>query len=95
MGCGFFVPGSALNTTNASEFCDPELDRRASRAEALRATDPARADAAWARIEHELTNRAVLLPTVTPRTTDVLSKRVGNYQYHPVWGVLVDQLWVR
>ena len=95
MGCGFFVPGSALNTTDASEFCDPELDWRAGRAEALRTTDPARADAAWARIEHELTDRAVWLPTVTPRTTDVLSKRVGNYQYHPVWGVLVDQLWVR
>jgi peptide/nickel transport system substrate-binding protein len=95
MGCGFFAPGSASNTTNASEFCDPDLDRRATRAEALRATDPGGAYAAWARIDRELTDRAVWLPTVTPKTTDILSKRVGNYEYHPVWGVLVDQLWVR
>jgi hypothetical protein len=24
-----------------------------------------------------------------------VSRRVGNYQYNPQWGILVDQLWVR
>jgi hypothetical protein len=24
-----------------------------------------------------------------------ISDRVGNYQYHPVFEVLLDQLWVR
>jgi len=24
-----------------------------------------------------------------------VSKRVGNYRYHPLWGVLIDQLWIR
>jgi hypothetical protein len=24
-----------------------------------------------------------------------VSKRVGNYGYHPLWGVLIDQLWIR
>ena len=32
---------------------------------------------------------------MTPKTTDIVSKRVGNYQYHPVWGVLLDELWLR
>jgi len=32
---------------------------------------------------------------VTPSTTDLISRRVGNYQFHPLWGLLVDQLWVR
>ena len=95
LGCGYFTPASASNTTNASEFCDTALDRRATRAEALRSTDPSRADALWARIDRELTDRGVWLPTVTPKTTDIVSKRVGNYQYHPVWGVLLDQLWLR
>jgi hypothetical protein len=27
--------------------------------------------------------------------TDFVSARVGNYQYHPQLGVLLDQLWVR
>ena len=24
-----------------------------------------------------------------------VSERVGNYQHHPLFGVLLDQLWVR
>jgi hypothetical protein len=31
----------------------------------------------------------------TPRVVDFTSERVGNYQYHPVGGILIDQLWVR
>jgi hypothetical protein len=26
---------------------------------------------------------------------DLLSGRTGNYQHNPVWGVLLDQLWVQ
>jgi hypothetical protein len=25
----------------------------------------------------------------------VLSKRVGNFQFSPMWSMLIDQLWVR
>jgi len=32
---------------------------------------------------------------VTPSTTDFVSRRVGNYQYNPQQGVLIDQPWVR
>ena len=32
----------------------------------------------------------------TPNSVNVLSKRVGNYQYSPAgFGMLLDQLWVR
>ena len=41
------------------------------------------------------TNLAILLPTVTPNEVDLISHRVGNYQYNPVWGALLDQLWIR
>jgi len=27
--------------------------------------------------------------------TGLISRRTGNYQYNPVWGKLLDQLWVR
>jgi hypothetical protein len=37
---------------------------------------------------------AVWLPTETDEI-DVISRRVGNYQYHIAIGPLVDQLWVR
>jgi hypothetical protein len=29
------------------------------------------------------------------RNVDFVSKRVGNHQYNPQWGVLLDQLWVK
>jgi hypothetical protein len=45
--------------------------------------------------DRQLTDQAVFLPTVTPNEVDLLSRRAGNYEYNPVWGVLVDQLWVR
>jgi hypothetical protein len=36
------------------------------------------------------------VPLVNPKVIDVLSKRVGNYQYSPSGlGMLLDQLWVR
>jgi peptide/nickel transport system substrate-binding protein len=62
--------------------------------ESLQATDPPLADALWARLDRELTNLAIWIPTVTPNEIDLISSRVGNYQYNPVWGVLLDQFWV-
>jgi ABC-type transport system substrate-binding protein/DNA-binding SARP family transcriptional activator len=93
--CRYFVPGDGQDTTNASEFCDAAFDRQVAHAASLQTTDPARADAIWVRLDRELTNLAIWLPTATPNEVDLLSRRVGNYQYNPIWGVLLDQLWVR
>jgi peptide/nickel transport system substrate-binding protein len=93
--CREFVPGNSQATGDSSEFCDPAIDRSIARATTLQATDPVAANSAWARLDRRLTNLAVWLPTVTPTETDLVSSRVGNYQYNPVWGPLVDQLWVR
>jgi hypothetical protein len=46
------------------------------------------------RIDSQIVDQAPWLPLVNPKVVDVLSKRVGNYQYNPS-GVLIDQLWVR
>jgi hypothetical protein len=35
------------------------------------------------------------VPTVNLRQVDLVSKRLGDYQFNPVWGFLVDQSWVR
>jgi hypothetical protein len=48
-----------------------------------------------ARIDRELTDLAISLPTVTPNAIDLISKSLGNYQFNPVWGFLTDQSWVR
>jgi len=49
----------------------------------------------WTTIDHELADQAPWVPLYTPRDLTVLSARVGNYQFHPFWNLLIDQLWVR
>ena len=95
LACSYFVPGNGLATTDGSEFCDPAVDRQISQAAVLQAVDPRAAAARWAQLDRQLTDQAVFLPTVTPNEVDLVSRRAGNYQYNPVWGVLVDQLMVR
>jgi YVTN family beta-propeller protein len=94
LGCRFFVPASPTSA-NGSEFCDPAIDRLTDRAMALQPRDPIAGRALWARLDRELTDRAIWLPLATPKNTDIISGRVHNYTLHPIWGTLVDQLWVR
>jgi YVTN family beta-propeller protein len=93
--CNYFTPGNGQATTDAGELCDPALDRQTARAAALQTADPPAAAALWAQLDRQLTGLAIWLPTVTPNETDLISRRTGNYQYNPVWGALIDQLWVR
>lgn len=76
-------------------FCDRDIDRQMDAALRVQARDPEAADALWARIDRVLTDQAAWIAYGTPRLTTFLGRRVGNYQFHPVWHTLVDQLWVR
>jgi ABC-type transport system substrate-binding protein/DNA-binding SARP family transcriptional activator len=81
--------------TSNGYFCDPVLDRAMQRASQLGLTDPARSAAAWAAIDRRLTDAAVWVPTVSDRDVELTSRRLGNYEFNPVWGFLADQSWVR
>jgi peptide/nickel transport system substrate-binding protein len=91
--CGYFIPGDGLNTTNASEHCDRAFDAQVGRAASLETRAPQTAHALWAQLDRHITDLAIWLPTITPNAIDLVSRRVANhYSYHPVWGVLLDQL---
>jgi len=92
--CNSFRPGSP-NNFNDAEFCDPQVDAQAAQALTLQATDPVAAASRWAAIDHEVVDQAPWVPLYCPLAPIVLSARTGNYQYHPYWGLLLDQLWVR
>ena len=94
-GCAGFVPGSPELTSNPSEFCDPHIDAEMEQAAALQAQDSSAANVLWQRIERELLAQAPMVPTTNRRNVDFVSARVGNYEYHPQWGLLLDRLWVR
>jgi peptide/nickel transport system substrate-binding protein len=93
--CASFQPRSS-NNVNGAEFCDPRLDRKISRAVTEQTTNPDAARRLWAQIDRSTVDAAPWVPLVNPNVVDVLSNRVGNYQYNPAgWGMLIDQLWVR
>ncbi len=90
-----FLEQLRCGSLDPSRFCNPAIDRQMDQALALQATDPAAADELWARIDRALTDEAPWVGYATPASVRFLSDRAGNFQHHPVWGVLLDQLWVR
>jgi YVTN family beta-propeller protein len=94
LSCRAFVPRSRFNP-NVAEFCSRKIDAQIKRAYRLQSNDPAAAAEIWSRIDHELAEQAPWVPLYNPRSLTALSVRVGNYEYHPFWQVLLDQLWVR
>lgn len=92
--CASFVPKSPANQ-NIFEYCNPQLDAKIKEAAALQASDPARANELWSEIDRTLVDQAVAVPWRSPRDKALVSHRVGNYQGHPLWGTLLDQLWVK
>jgi YVTN family beta-propeller protein len=92
--CASFLPESSANR-NFSAFCGPMVDAKMARAADLQASDPVRANALWAEADRMLVDRAVAVPLVNQQIVGFVSKRVGNYQLHPQWLTLLDQLWVQ
>jgi peptide/nickel transport system substrate-binding protein len=71
------------------------LDREMNRADSLELSDPAAANSLWTSIDRTLTDQADWVPTENLREVDLVSNRLGNYEFNPVWGFLADQSWVR
>jgi YVTN family beta-propeller protein len=92
--CAAFLPGNP-NNLNGTEFCDPSIDRQMRRAQAEQLSDPIGSRARWQRVDRELTDAAPWVPLLVTKDVNFVSKRVGNYQYSPQMGMLIDQLWVR
>jgi YVTN family beta-propeller protein len=83
------------NTNNQAGFCDPQVDKLVSQAQAVQLTDPAYARRLWAQVDRIVTNQAPWAPVYDESYSGFVSARVGNYQDSPFYGPLVDQMWVR
>jgi YVTN family beta-propeller protein len=93
--CSTFVPANPQLSNSPSEFCNRSIDAQMEQAAAVQATDPPAATQVWQKIEREILAQAPVVPAFNPRNIDLLSKRVGNYQFNPMWQALLDQLWVK
>ena len=92
---GDFITGLLHFLRSSSGFSDRAVDRQIARARELQQTDPLAANDLWAQIDRMIVDRAPIVPMYNPRFIAFVSARVGNFQYHPLWLTLVDQLWVR
>ena len=93
--CSAFRPADPADTRSGDFFCQPDIDRQMNQADQLQVSDPQAAAKVWAEVDHEITHLAPWVPFVSLRWADFASARVGDYQYNPIWGILLDQLWVR
>jgi ABC-type transport system substrate-binding protein len=85
-------PNGALNL---SRYCNPHADKLASKAQALQVTDPVAARRVWTQLYRLISNQAPVVPVFSLSPTVFVSARVGNYQEQPMYGPLLDQIWVR
>jgi ABC-type transport system substrate-binding protein len=52
-------------------------------------------NAVWESVDRRLAAAAPAVPLFNRQHLTLVSDRVENVQYHPLWGVMYDQLWVR
>jgi peptide/nickel transport system substrate-binding protein len=83
----------ALACINNQYTCSKALDRTLARTAETAAASGS--SGVWTRLDREVTDKALMIPFITPKAVDFVSKRVGNYQHHPEFDLLIDQLWVR
>lgn len=93
-GCDSFHPGSDASI-NIAGFCDKGIDAQMKAAIALGANDPEAANAQWAKIDAAVMEKSPALPLFTPQQVDLVSARVGNYQFSNQNHWLIANAWVQ
>jgi len=78
-----------------ARFCSRPLDAQVRQAGALEASDPLAANRLWAQIDRAVVDAAPAVMAFNPTDVTFLSQRVGNFEQHPVYHILLDQLWVQ
>ncbi len=92
--CASFTPGSD-SSINIAGFCDKTVDAQMQDALLTERTDPAAANAKWAQVDKAVMAQAPIAPLFTPKIVDLVSSRVGNYQFSKQFYMLVSQLWTK
>jgi peptide/nickel transport system substrate-binding protein len=93
LGCAAWDPPVLFS--NQARFCDRVVDRWADDATRLAVTNPGASNRLWARADRRITDQAPWVSTVSESTTDLVSRRVGNFQHRTGAQASLDQLWVK
>jgi peptide/nickel transport system substrate-binding protein len=79
---------------NYGGFCDRDIDKMMEDAAQIPTDDPASGQA-WAEVDRAITDEAPFVSLLNGVRVDFVSSRLENYQYNPVWGLLLAQAWVQ
>jgi len=91
VSCALHTP-HLRQTDNLSRFCDRAIEARMRAALQARGS---RGLTLWHDVYRRFEDAAPIIPLVNRRTVVLTSDRVRNFQHHPLWGTLYDQLSVR
>jgi len=86
---------SCGDPVNFTYLCDNSITASVNNALEVQQTNPAGARQAWATADRTIVDLAPSAPLVNIVYLDFVSAGVGNYQAHPQWATLYDQLWVK
>ncbi len=93
LSCANFHPGSDASI-NMSGFCDPAIDARMAQAMSLEGTDMPQALQQWAGIDRQLTDLAPITTLFQINWLDLVSARLGNFRYSPLFRMIFSEAWV-
>ena len=94
LSCASFHPGSD-SSINMAGFCDKALDAKMQQALTTEQTSMSAANTQWGAIDTAYMAQSPLAPLFTPKQVDLVSKRVGNYEFSKQFHMLYDQAWVK
>ncbi len=94
LGCDSFHPGSD-SSINIAGFCNKKIDAQMKAALLLGVTNPTAANAAWSKIDKQVTDQAAWVTLLNPRQINFVSKRVGNFIWSPQYYWIIDRSWVQ
>jgi peptide/nickel transport system substrate-binding protein len=90
-----FACHSDVVDANILGFCDPQVQTELKRALAVQASQPAAAGKDWGRVDRSVVDTAAWVALPTQKDDFFVSRRTGNVQDSPQWGMLLSQLWVQ
>jgi len=94
LGCASFTPGSD-SSINMAGFCDKKIQAQMDEALKTEQSSFDEANTMWAAVDQAMMEQSPLVPIMTPKLIDFLSKDTGNYQFSKQFYMLVSQLWVK
>ncbi|MEP7040705.1 MAG: ABC transporter substrate-binding protein [Chloroflexota bacterium] len=89
-----FAGFTCAEADGLTNYCGTALDDLVKQARDLQTTDPPAAAKKWAEVDRAGTDLALWAPLLN-EGSDLVSARLGNYQYNASYGILLDQAWVK